>query len=649
MTSVEASPAAARRSGLAAEVGVTVVVAATTFWLAFDGGSYGLVARGGLAIAVWWLVVLIAAFGLRGRDSWPRLALLVAAGLAAFTMWTGLSALWASSVENAVNELNRSWLYLGVFVLAVSLSNQANARRWANGLALGSVGIMILALASFFFPEQVTGAEESRLFFSGSTITYPLHYANAVAVFAVLAVPLLLRAALSPHLMVRAASVASIPLAAAVVYLTSSRGAAVSALVGVAAFLACTSRRWHALSAVGVAIAGSAAALVFLIEQEIVLEGPEAPVDRPAPAVLLAAIALVTGLVYGLASWALAAVRPPRPALGRTVFALACVAGVIGVTAANPREQLETFTRSPTAISQPADGAPRTDLLTVGGTGRWQHWKAAYEQFREHSLIGDGAGSYAAWWAERGSVGIFVLDAHSLYVEVLGELGAIGLGLLLSTLLVALVVGAVAVLRLSRDARITGAALLGTFVVFLAATGVDWMWESTAVAVVAVASLGMLTGSAEARGDPGDAEPARRRRSGARAAAVAVGVTAVLAQALPVLSTVKVETSQTAAREGRLGPALSAALEARELAPWAVSPLLQLALVDERNGRPARARRRWIAAGLERDERDWRLWLVAARLDTKLGRIGIARDELARAVSLNPRSALFVGYDRRVR
>ena len=39
-------------------------------------------------------------------------------------------------------------------------------------------------------------------------------------------------------------------------------------------------------------------------------------------------------------------------------------------------------------------------------------------------VAGDGAGSYESWWAEHASFTYFVRDAHSLYLEALGELGS---------------------------------------------------------------------------------------------------------------------------------------------------------------------------------------------------------------------------------
>ena len=86
--------------------------------------------------------------------------------------------------------------------------------------------------------------------------------------------------------------------------------------------------------------------------------------------------------------------------------------------------------------------------------------------------------------------------------------------------------------------------------------------------------------------------------------------------------------------------ALSAADEAHTLEPWAASPYLQLALLEEQSGDLRRLAAR-IGQAIDRDRSDWRLWLVSARIDVKAGFIGEARRSLARARALNPRSPLF--------
>jgi Tfp pilus assembly protein PilF len=86
--------------------------------------------------------------------------------------------------------------------------------------------------------------------------------------------------------------------------------------------------------------------------------------------------------------------------------------------------------------------------------------------------------------------------------------------------------------------------------------------------------------------------------------------------------------------------ALRHAIDAKNLEPWAASPYLQLALVEEQLGN-LRAGRRWIEKAIRRSPVDWRLWLVAARIETKTDDLAAARRSLRRARALNPRSPLF--------
>jgi len=117
----------------------------------------------------------------------------------------------------------------------------------------------------------------------------------------------------------------------------------------------------------------------------------------------------------------------------------------------------------------------------------------------------------------------------------------------------------------------------------------------------------------------------------------------VTAQTIPLLAHLLIGESQAAAvTRGHATPAITAALRARDIQPWAASPYLQLALVTEAEGNVAEAER-WIRQALARDADNWQLWLVAARVETKLGKVDAASKSLARAVKLNPRSPLFEG------
>ena len=123
-----------------------------------------------------------------------------------------------------------------------------------------------------------------------------------------------------------------------------------------------------------------------------------------------------------------------------------------------------------------------------------------------------------------------------------------------------------------------------------------------------------------------------------------LAVAVVAAQSVPLLADYQLTRSREAAARGDGDAALEAAASARDVEPWAATPRLQLALVEERLGRLWQARAS-IWQAIDRDGEDWRLWLVAARLETKLGRIEQASRALARAAALNPRSPLFRGIE----
>src|SRR5204862_86957 len=152
-----------------------------------------------------------------------------------------------------------------------------------------------------------------------------------------------------------------------------------------------------------------------------------------------------------------------------------------------------------------------------------------------------------------------------------------------------------------------------------------------AVAAVGFISLGLLTGPATAvlerprLVDAGEAARSRYRvRFGAGALIVLVAWLFICAHAIPLFAGLKIRDSQAAAAAGNVDKAVSAAIDARNIEPWASTPYLQLALVAEQAGALDTARE-WVAKALDRDSNDWQLWLVATRLDTKRGAIPAAK------------------------
>ena len=99
-----------------------------------------------------------------------------------------------------------------------------------------------------------------------------------------------------------------------------------------------------------------------------------------------------------------------------------------------------------------------------------------------HPVLGTGAGTFGLYWAKSGKPLQFggALDVHSLYLEMLAELGPLGLLLTLAMLL--------APLRAALRRRFVTyvPAAVGAYVAFLVHAGLDWDWEVPAVVVAAL-------------------------------------------------------------------------------------------------------------------------------------------------------------------
>ncbi|MDQ3890744.1 MAG: O-antigen ligase family protein, partial [Actinomycetota bacterium] len=354
---------------------------------------------------------------------------------------------------------------------------------------------------------------------------------------------------------------------------------------------------------------------------------------------LVALICAGAGVAHLLAG----RVRIEAPRLGTgirvAILALGLVLVAAALVVADPGRRFEEFSRQSPEL---ADPSLQAHLLSAGGRGRWQMWEAAVDEFRSSPFLGGGAGSYEAWWAEHRPILVFVRNAHSLYLETLAELGAVGLLLLAGFLLAALVSAARRLRSAEGEARSGVAALIAVFAVFLLEAAIDWVWEIPAVTGIALVAVGLATGGATAAGRLERREDRHRRRLrlSLRLAATLAALAVIALQALPLLAETKIDRSREAAARGDLQRAREDALAARALEPWASSPRVQLALVEEQVGHLDAARAA-VTEAIERDREDWRLWLVKARLETKAGDVPAARKSLARAVALNPLSPLF--------
>src|SRR5207244_10052878 len=118
--------------------------------------------------------------------------------------------------------------------------------------------------------------------------------------------------------------------------------------------------------------------------------------------------------------------------------------------------------------------------VNLSGSGRADYWRVAWREFAENPVLGAGAGSYERYWVRDRPNAFFARDAHNLYLEVLAELGPIGLLLLC----VALGTPLVAAVRLRRRPLV--AAVAAAYVAFLLHAAIDWDWEMTGLTITAL-------------------------------------------------------------------------------------------------------------------------------------------------------------------
>jgi hypothetical protein len=669
---VSAPRAQSRADGLAATLSSWLLpgaVAAAVFLVALDGGGYATTSRLSLTVGVAWALGLGVALGLWPAARSSRTAVLAAVLLALLAALTGASIAWSDAAERSFLELNRVLLYLGVFCLVLVVSRPASLQRWIDGLALGLTAVVVLALVNRLLPG-VVGPEEISAYYRGDPRpSYPVNYWNGLGVLAALAVPLLVQIATSSRAKaVRGLALAPLPAVAALLYLTSSRGGAATLLAATLALVALTHRRALTLGALALGgVAGVLAVRVLAGRHELV-DGPLNTATSNSQGRSAAALILLLCALTGVGWALLSRLRlPALPTPGRRLKAVAAVAAIatiagVGV-AANPAARLDSFREAPTqateidrnqgfsapgSASEESAGYTGSHLLSGGGSGRWQFWGAAVDEFEAQPLHGTGAGTYEAWWAENGSISYFNRYAHSLYLQTLGELGILGF-LALAGFFAAVAVGTV-----RRRREVTGArraeiaAVAALFAGFAAAAALDWMWELPVVAGLGVAAAALLLGpasdSASAADSASNSAPGANRAPriprAARVAAVAAAAGVVVAAGIPLLANTDVAASRQAAAAGDVGAAREHAQDARGWQPWAATPYLQLALVEEQASDPERARD-WIAQAIDREPGSWRLWLAASRIELAAGRPAAARASYAHARRLNPRSPIF--------
>ena len=209
-------------------------------------------------------------------------------------------------------------------------------------------------------------------------------------------------------------------------------------------------------------------------------------------------------------------------------------------------------------------------------------------------------------------------DAHNLYLEVLAELGPVGLALVLIALATPLVALG------SRDRSPVVAAAGAAWIAFLLHAALDWDWEIPAVTGTAIA-LGFVVIAGTRVASP-------RPLAGRRVIALVALVPLVVAAGLAHLGNQAAASADDALDGSDRREALAASDRAVRFAPFSTDALRLRAEArtlagDEEGGL------RDLRDAVARDDGNWRLWYALA-LATDGGE---RRRAVERVVALNPK------------
>ena len=220
-----------------------------------------------------------------------------------------------------------------------------------------------------------------------------------------------------------------------------------------------------------------------------------------------------------------------------------------------------------------------------------------------------------------------MIDGHSLYVEVLGELGLVGLVLLL-TAIGTLLAGTAA--RVRGPDRALYAAVLAVLVAWALHAGIDWDWEMPAVTLWVFALGGAALASAAGRRS---LVPGRTVRVALALGCLVLAVT----PALVARSQTRLDDAVRAFKAGDCGEGVDASLDSIEALGARPEPFEILAFCDVRLGLGDLA----VQAMEQAVERDPRNWEVHYGLALVRGAQGLdPRGPARRAVELNPQSVI---------
>lgn len=568
---------------------------------------------------------------------------LVAGALAVYALLTLLSEIWSHAPGQALVEYDRALLYLLAFVLFGTIVHTPERVRWTlRALALTIVVICACSLITRLLPHVWSTAPEV----ANRRLSFPLTYWNALGLLGGFGMASCLHLSSDRHSPVatRSLAAAAIPIVATTIYFTFSRGGIITTGIGVVVY-ALIARPKMLVSTLLSAAPATAVALTFAYHANLlatpnpttsaaVVQGRHVAIAVIASAVTAALVRALLALVLDERMERLALPARRRRLVRRLGWSALGVGALVVVIALNGviAHEYQRFIRQ----ASPGSSADlRTRLTDPGNNGRIDMWRVGWEQFQQAPVLGHGAGTFQNTWAKYRPTQDFVLDAHSLYVETLDELGVVGFVLL---------VGAIGAILVRTAARARGperslyAATFAVMIMWALHTGVDWDWEMPVVTLPFFALGGMML-SRPLR-NAAERLPAGRRRAAQPYVRTAEGICCLLLAVAPAyvwLSQRRLDQATAAFGQGNCRQATRSALSSISILGDRPEPYEVIAYCDIRRDIPDLA----IGAIHKAISLDPANWNFRYDLAVMLASAGLDPVPAARkALSLDPREPL---------
>jgi tetratricopeptide (TPR) repeat protein len=624
--------AVARLSLLGASARVGGFAFVITAALGLMHGGYFSTAWGWGSLACLWLAVMALLFSDRLSLGPPELASVCA--LNAFLLWTFLSSAWSVAPPAAIREVERGVLVLSAVIAAMLLARR-HMRPVLGGVLGGIFVVCSYGLATRLFPSRLGRFDA----IAGYRLADPLGYWNALGLLAVIGILLSIGfAARGRSVAARAVGTAAPIFLFPTMYFTFGRGAWAALAIGMGAAIGLDRKRLQLISTM-LAIAPFVALALWLCTREpdlnrraAALAGATSEGRRLALMLVgLGAVAAVVGPVLQFAERRLVVNLRIRVAYGSAIVAL--FIGLIGLGIAHygspqhiANRVYDAFKAPPLKVS--SSGNLNQRLFSLSGSGRLTQWRVALDDYRAHPWLGSGAGTYELSWLKERPTGTWkIRDAHNLYVEVLAELGPVGLALLLF----AFAIPVYAAVKARRHPLVPLA--LGAYLAFLLHAAADWDWEMPAVAIA-----GLLCGVAilvVARPNLESRLLTRRVRIGAVTGLVAIGGFVFVA----LIGNLALAASNGSADRLKWQDSAKQARRAAHWLPWSSDPWRQLAEAQYAQGHFSAAQANFRNA-IAKDPNNWLLW----------AELGVSSEGTARraaiehAIRLNPLAPELADY-----